>query len=585
MNYLGSLSKFNFGRSLLAWAIALALGVLLGARALQPGVEGGGSGAEFGLLALGAVAAAASVPAWWSRRRSSQVTHEHLLHLVGVVGLDTPDALVLVDGEGRLVYANSSFQDWTAGEIPLGSDLLALAVEGERCGAARALQEALAGGGAARLAMRTSNGMLLEGRLHAVPGEAGKPLAMGIFRNVGAGPARPQELRPLAERSGQSQKVEALSRLAGGVAHDFNNLLAIMMLNLDAIDSALDKGSPARRHVDEISLAARKAAGITRQLLLYSRRKGEPLGVSCHSLVDDTGKLTQGLRGGIRFETSLGAPHDRVLIEEGQLDQVLLNLVVNAKDAVGTDGLVKVETENRVLERGNRDELAPGEYLVLKVSDNGAGIPKEIQEKVFEPYFTTKVKGKGTGLGLATVSVIVEKAGGKVQVYSRPGSTTFEILLPVAERRGLPVFPAEPPAVEPVAAVPESRPTRSVLLVEDEAPIRALVHRLLEGKGYTVTSVAAGQAAVDLMGQRDGFDVLITDISLPGMQGPDIARAFYRTQASGRVLFMSGCPSSALDVKRMPGNARFLPKPFSPAQLFGALDELMQPQAAMLEAV
>lgn len=576
--------KEKFRWSLALWLLALTIGVGLGAKAIEHGPSrSSGDWERLALFVTGTATLLLTVPRLWSQRRNARVAHDHLLHLVGVVAQDTPDALVLVDSAGRLVYTNSSFQQWTAGAVSLGSDLLALVRESEREPAIVSLRITLSGGGPTSLGLVPPNGVLLQGVFHSVQRQGEKPLAMGVFRDVsvgGGGPAT--EAEPVPERASQSQKVEALSRLAGGVAHDFNNLLAIMMLNLDAIDSALDKGNPARRHVDEISLAARKAAGITRQLLLYSRRTGEPQGVSCHSLVDDTGRLTRGLRGTIRFETALGASHDRVLIEEGQLDQVLLNLVVNAKDAVGADGLVRIETENRRLEPGNRDELAPGEYLLLRVSDNGSGIPSALQDKVFEPYFTTKAKGKGTGLGLATVSVIVEKAGGKVKVQSKPGSTTFEILLPAAVRRALPSLPV----VEPVeAAAPPAKAGRTVLLVEDEAPIRALVHRLLEGKGYTVTSVSGGQAAVELMGQKDCFDVLITDISLPGMQGPDIAKAFHRAQSRGRVLFMSGCPSSAVDIKRLPQNTCFLAKPFSPGQLFGALDELMQPEKTLLKAV
>jgi two-component system cell cycle sensor histidine kinase/response regulator CckA len=273
------------------------------------------------------------------------------------------------------------------------------------------------------------------------------------------------------------------------------------------------------------------------------------------------------LLSGVSLRTSLLAAEDRVEVEGGELDRVLLNLILNAKDAVGEDGEIEVATENTSLEAGNPRGLPAGRYLALKVQDNGCGIPAELQARIFEPYFTTKPVGKGTGLGLSTVAAVVEKAGGHLSLTSRPGATSFEILLPMARQ-------SRPPLVLGGERGTARVPRGSVLLVEDEPAIRALVQRLLERQGFRVTSLGNGGDATSLLREGGRFDLLVTDLMLPGASGREIACAFHRQQPEAPVLFMSGFPGDELPEKELRTCAKFLAKPFSQEKLADSLAEL-----------
>lgn len=340
------------------------------------------------------------------------------ISLLPSLGELSPDLMLVVDVEGSLIYGNPLFQAAAGGRA--GTDLLALVGEDDRLSLIGALERVARGSSAVQLSFRCLSGRQIEGTLHRWQG--GEPWLIGRFRDVTADRQLERETSLSRARATRSLKVEALGRLAGGVAHDFNNLLAIVSMNLDLLSTMLSQDNPARLHVDEISLAVRKATGITRQLLLHSRKKAVKLRrISCRESVLDVRRLTEGLRAGVAFEVGLHATHDELLMEEGQLDQVLLNLVVNAKDAMGPTGTVRVDTRDRALIVGNPEGLPPGDYLSLRVTDNGAGIPAELRDKIFEPYFTTKAIGKGTGLGLSTVAAIVGHAGGHIAVSSRPG--------------------------------------------------------------------------------------------------------------------------------------------------------------------
>jgi nitrogen-specific signal transduction histidine kinase/CheY-like chemotaxis protein len=391
---------------------------------------------------------------------------------------------------------------------------------------------------------------------------------VGIFRDVSEARRLAEELETARQRAGHSQKIEALGRMAGGVAHDFNNLLTTIVFNLEAAKATLEPDSGAAPYLEEMELATDKACSVTRQLLLYSRKKpAEPRLVSCHDAIRDAGRLTQGIRGSVRLQTRLEAGEDKVLLDDGQLDQVLLNLLVNAKDALGKQGLIEISTENKTIveETSGSQQM----MVALTVKDNGPGIPKEIQSKIFEPYFTTKEVGKGTGLGLSTALAIIEKAGGQLLLISSPGGTTFQIVLPVA---------IAVPSVKAASPAPPSIPTTAepaVLLVEDETSIRDLLQRLLEQRGYRVTSAATGSAAAEILTSKEVFDVLVTDLVLPGLSGPELAKVFHKTRPGSPVLYMSGFPGDTLDETEIGNNSRFLAKPFSHDQLLGTLRQLL----------
>lgn len=472
------------------------------------------------------------------------------------------DAVLVLDNSSTVLYANLAVSRALGQPRLLGEVLLNLLRPDDRFVFADALQAAIAGEttGVLEFSPQADNKVILEGAFHPIGAYQGQgeALAAGIFRDVSESRRLSAELERTRQRAGHSQKIEALGRMAGGVAHDFNNLLTAMVFNLEAARASLQDDSPAQPFLQEMNLAMSRAGSVTRQLLLYSRKKpAEPRLVSCHGAVTDATRLSGSFLGTTTLSTRLEAERDRVWLDDGQLDQVLLNLVVNAKDAIGQGGSILITSAN------------DGSEIVIRVTDDGPGVPLELQSKIFEPYFTTKEVGKGTGLGLSTATAIVEKAGGRFTLSSRPGQTTFEIRLPVAQDNG------EPSTVSTGLGTVPRDTAPGVLLVEDEAGIRALLHRMLETHGYRVTSVGTGTAATDILSSPGSFDVLITDLVLPGVSGPELAKAFHRRQPEGPVLFISGFPGDTFDETSLGRRDRFLPKPFSQDQLLGALSEML----------
>lgn len=473
------------------------------------------------------------------------------------------DSIFILDRSASVVYANAAFRDVLGGAGAPGEGVLEHLRPIHRLPFIDALLAATDGAesGLLEIELEKPSSTVLEGAFHTLtrPEDAAPgALAVGIFRDVSQARQLAQQLEQARLRAGHSQKIEALGRMAGGVAHDFNNLLATIVFNLEAARATLEPGDPVLTYLDELALAATKAGGVTRQLLLYSRKKPFELRrVSCHQAISDAVRLTQGMRGSVTVNVSLTASLDTVLLDDGQLDQVLVNLLVNAKDAIGSRGQIEITSEN-----------PSPDTIVVRVKDDGPGIPKELQTKIFEPYFTTKEVGKGTGLGLSTAVAVIEKAGGSLSVSSSEGGTTFEITLPVAERHE--TAPSAPTIAPPT---PGSEP--AVLLVEDETSIRNLLHRLLEECGYRVTSAATGSAAAQLLKGRQLFDVLVTDLVLPGVSGPDLAKAFQETRPGSPVLFMSGYPGDTLEESELAVKSRFLAKPFSPEQLLESLRQLL----------
>jgi signal transduction histidine kinase len=499
-----------------------------------------------------------------------QARYSRLQQLCQAICDNARDSILIVDRAATVVYANGSFRAALAGRGGPGQALLNRLRPSHRLAFTNCLQAAIEGAPPSVLefALEEPATAILEGAFHGlkVSGDVGQAtLAVGIFRDVSEARRLAQELETARQRAGHSQKIEALGRMAGGVAHDFNNLLATIVFNLEAAKANLEADNPTMPYLEEMELAAGKACSVTRQLLLYSRKKpAEPRLVSCHEAIRDAVRLTHGMRGSVRLETRLEANKDQVFLDDGQLDQVLLNLLVNAKDALGRQGTIEISTENR----RDGDGDSSKDFVLLRVKDDGPGIPKEIQSKIFEPYFTTKEVGKGTGLGLSTAVAIIEKAGGQLTVVSSSAGTVFEILLPVAGQ--------VVPKTTPVARVlPAADGERRVLLVEDESSIRNLLQRLLQQRGYSVTSAATGTDAAKILSAKQGFDLLLTDLVLPGVSGPDLAKVFQKTHPGCPVLFMSGFPGDTLDETDIGDNSRFLAKPFSHEQLLATLRLLL----------
>jgi len=376
---------------------------------------------------------------------------------------------------------------------------------------------------------------------------------------------RNQEQREqLEEQLRQAQKMDALGRLAGGVAHDFNNLLTVIKGNSDLALERMKPTDAVRGNCEQIRRVADRAALLTRQLLAFSRRQMlQPKILDLNELIVEMGRLLQRLlREDIEYKVHLGEPLGRVQADPGQMEQVLLNLIVNASDAMPKGGTLTVETENVSVDAQYaqmRQPLAPGDYVMLAVSDTGFGMDANIKARIFEPFFTTKEPGKGTGLGLATVYGVVKQSSGYIFVDSEPGTgARFEIYLPeVAEK--VEVIPADN---NRAAKVRGGRET--VLLVEDEADVRALTCEFLKAAGYQVLTAVDGEQGLDI-GHKfaEEIDVLVTDVVMPRMRGPELARRLKRLLPGLKVVYMSGYTEELSEGQSILEGASFLQKPFS----------------------
>jgi two-component system cell cycle sensor histidine kinase/response regulator CckA len=427
---------------------------------------------------------------------------------------------------------------------------------------------------------RKKNGTTLWVELdtHALQGEAGQSGSCeGFVRDASKRRAAEEHRGDLERQLSQSQKMEAVGRLAGGIAHDFNNLLTSIAGYSDLLLSSLEPGDARRTHAEEIRKAGERAAGLTRQLLAFSRRQVlDPKVLDLNEVVSSMERMLRRVLGdAVRLMIVGSAEPCRVRADPGQIEQAILNLVVNARDAMPDGGDLKIETFNVVLGSGSPEQghfsMAHGAYSIVAVADTGAGMSADVKARLFEPFFTTKSQGKGTGLGLSTTYGIVKQSGGYVWCDSEPGrGTRFEIYLPRVEQ---PIPLPEPaPAV---ATVP--RNDEKILLVEDEPEVRQLVQKLLVMQGYDVVSAGNGDEALALLEQMTGpIDLMVTDVVMPGMSGRQLADRLCKTRPAMKLLFMSGFTDDAI-VDRgtlLPGTA-FLQKPFTPAALGKKVREVL----------
>ena len=385
------------------------------------------------------------------------------------------------------------------------------------------------------------------------------------------------EKRVLEDQFRQAQKMEAVGRLAGGVAHDFNNLLLVISGYTEVLLEQLDPNSPLHQKAEAIQQAADRATTLTRQLLAFSRKQLLELKVvDLNTIVSDMDRLLSPLIGeNIELMTRLAAGVGRTRADAGQIEQVLMNLVVNAKDAISNGGKIIIQTANVHLDDSYRREhtyINPGPYVMLSVSDTGCGMDKETLSRVFEPFFTTKEKGKGTGLGLSTVYGIVKQSGGYVFAQSEVGhGTTFRIYLPRVEEGAQPTD-----TVKPCSSVMHGNET--VLLVEDEESVRQLVRETLESRGYKVIEAENGEEALKISTTyTEPIHLLITDVVMPGISGRELAKQLSETHPQTRVLFLSGYTEDAIVHQGgfEPGTA-FLQKPFTLQNLSRKVREVLR---------
>ena len=398
---------------------------------------------------------------------------------------------------------------------------------------------------------------------------AGRRVRLVVAQDISERHLLEQQLR-------QAQKMEAVGRLAGGVAHDFNNLLMVIKGHTELLMNGLPPADGMSRKISQIDRAADRATALTKQLLAFSRMQVlQPRVMSLNGVVEDMGKLLPRLIGedvelGIRMAQDLG----KIRADASQMEQIIMNLAVNARDAMPTGGRLLIETSNAELDRTYNTThpiVKAGRYVLLAVSDTGTGMDAETQAHIFEPFFTTKEPGKGTGLGLATVYGVVKQSGGFVWVYSEVGKgTSFKIYLPRVDQ------PEDKGSVPlPFAEAP--RGTETILLAEDEQDVREVAREFLESGGYTVIEAHNGAEALRLaVEHKAAINLLVTDMVMPGMTGKELARRLQHQHSGIGVVYMSGySEQTAAETTQAEANMLLLTKPFSRGSILRAVREAL----------
>jgi two-component system cell cycle sensor histidine kinase/response regulator CckA len=400
---------------------------------------------------------------------------------------------------------------------------------------------------------------------------AGQQCLLSVVKDV-------TERKELEQQFRQSQKMEAVGQLAGGVAHDFNNLLMVINGYAELVLEKLQPDDPRRKQIDEIKKAGNRASTLTRQLLAFSRRQIlMPQVVDLNAVVAGMrGMLSRLIGENIELAVIPGSELGRVRVDPGQIEQVILNLVLNARDAMPRGGPLTIETRNIDLDESytrNHVQSKPGPHVVLAVSDAGIGMDAETQKHIFEPFFTTKERGKGTGLGLSTAYGIVKQSEGSIWVYSEPGrGTTFKIYLPRVDR----VAEMPEPIRNPVKSSPGGY---TVLLVEDDVAVRGIVRENLTSIGCRVLEAQNGPEAIRIAEEHAGpIHLVLTDVVMPGFNGQELAERLAASRPDTKVLYMSGYTDDVVVRNALLGpNVAFIQKPFSGQALARKLSELLNP--------
>lgn len=482
-----------------------------------------------------------------------------------------PFGLAMLDRDGRFLFTNEAFAPSVGGEVgklpTWPADLL---VPDDRA----ALGEAVR-----RHAARRSGSSSIGVRIASQPDE---PISIGLLGVRGMGdaavlltlePKNGAKVADIGQASMQATKMQAVGQLAGGIAHDFNNVLTGILGNCDLMLMRHTPGDSDYDDIQQIRSNANRAANLTRQLLAFSRQQTlRPQILNLSDIVADVSHLLERLIGsGVQLAVQHGRGLGPVRADPGQLEQVIVNLAVNARDAMPDGGLLTIAT--RAIGAADvavmaGDTMPPGDYAMVSVSDTGHGIAADVLPKIFDPFFTTKEVGKGTGLGLATVYGIVKQSGGFIFADSSVGQgTVFSVYLPVHVGSDV----AEAPRVAAPVARATSWGSGNILLVEDEDMVRAVADRALSRAGYTVTTASHGEEGLEKYAAMDGVDMVVTDVMMPMMDGPTMVAAIRAQHPKVPVLFMSGYAEEQLRQKIALPNVAFLSKPFSVAQLVDAI--------------
>lgn len=497
----------------------------------------------------------------------------------GIYDIDLTTGMITWSDELRLVYGmqpsefKGTMEDWAACLLPEDAE--------ETLAAMQANIDK--GGGISEFRIRRRD----DGEIHWLEArgqviyENDRPVRMiGINTDITERKRAEAEMKTLSEQFRHAQKMEAIGRLAGGMAHDFNNLLMVIRGYTEIINERLPIEDPLRKHSEEVIKAADRASSLTRQLLAFSRKQVlSPVVFNVGGLVHDTTKMLKRLIGeDVELRVVATEPLWQVKADRDQMVQVLMNLCVNARDAMPKGGTLTISLENTTItaeEKEKRPYLVIDDFLKMKIEDTGTGMPPEVQEHIFEPFFTTKEIGKGTGLGLSTVYGIVKQSGGYIWVDSKPGEgTIFTICLPRAMET----------IVE--ASVPEqrrsNRGTETILVVEDEEGLRGAICDYLQGLGYTVLAASSGEEAISIAAKvSDNIGLLLTDVVMPKMSGRELSDKFQSRQPSLKTIFMSGYIDDSLVRHGIEASQLFLQKPFRLADLAEKIREVLGTRQAV----
>jgi signal transduction histidine kinase/CheY-like chemotaxis protein len=410
--------------------------------------------------------------------------------------------------------------------------------------------------------------------------------AVNIISDITERKQAEERMKTLQEQFLQSQKMEAIGQLAGGVAHDFNNLLTVINGYSDLILEDIDEKNRFFQDVKEIKKASEHAASLTRQLLAFSRKQIlQPKILDINSVVLNMDKMLRRMIGeDIQMVTLLSKDLGRMKADPGQIEQVILNLAVNARDAMPKGGKLTIETANVELDEEyahTHINVTPGRYVMLSISDNGIGMSKEIIEHIFEPFFTTKEKEKGTGLGLSTVYGIIKQSGGNIWIYSEPGQgTTFKIYLPQLEK--------DDEMIEQSDLSHQSlQGSETILLVEDEEGVRRVARAILERNGYSILEASNAEEALRTVQENHSYPIhlLLTDVVMPGMNGRELADRLILKRPGMKVLFMSGYTGNAIihhEILKV--GMAYIQKPFTPNTLTHKVREFLDGQQGSSES-
>ena len=517
------------------------------------------------------------------RMRRQLLLREELFRLISE---NAADMIALVDASGHRMYNSPSYGKilgYTPEELQ-STPAFAQVHPDDRQQLEEASREAFRGGAGRRIEyrMRHKDGSwrILESTASPVCGDDGQVEKLVIVnRDI-------SDRKRLEEQFRQAQKMEAIGRLSGGVAHDFNNLLGVIIGYGEILQEGLPPENPLRRSADEILAAGRRAAALTRQLLAFSRQQVlETKVLNLNTIVSNMETMLRRLIGeDIELTSNLESSLGTVKADPGQLEQVIMNLAVNARDAMPQGGKLIVETANTEMDetfvRRYPYPVQPGLYVRLTVSDTGTGMDAATRARIFEPFFTTKEKGQGTGLGLSMVYGVVKQSGGYIDVYSELGlGTTFKIYLPRVDEA------VSPSAPQPTLAT-SLRGTETILLVEDEEALRILTRNLLELCGYQVMEAKNGAEALDLSQRYPGtVDLLLTDIVMPGINGRLLADQLIQLRPDIKIVYMSGYTGQAVGAHRIldPGSI-FLQKPFTRDELARKIREALDGEAKSASA-